>query len=1041
MERKPKIRKALFIGLGGTGAMSLIELKKKFKEVYGHVDADKASLPEFVKFMVFDTDVQGTLQKSRRQAVNAVSGKVLDVEFDPAEVIPMAAEDAGEYVMSPQNKDQFGWVPLENTKVLDALKDLDKGAGQIRLFGRVAHFFNYADIRKALADGINQIQLARHGNAHFEPLGNDDDLEIHIVTSLAGGTGSGMFMDVGMLVREILDSQGDKADIHGYFVMPSVFSYLASTEDMKRTKPNAMGALKELDFFMEFETPDRARAQIDRGNEGRMTKQWIPEHSGLHETGEANADFVTLSFMGGQGTRLTGPPYSHVYLIDAKNNKKGTFDQVEDLAATVAKGLFTAVSSMSGGLVSKDDNDNDGLPRFNNKLGWVGSVGISELVYNLPDVRLHLALRIIEKGLLDLLQPCESMAGAAQAMLEEEGLTEVGDRSDLVNSILKASTLVQMELYEDQDAKVQRTKALSTVHKCYSELEAKAKAIQADALRGLESMDRVLPESGRIHARIALMEEIEELLVSFKEEVTSDKAILEGRKGDLEKDLFNGPDSTESRLAELEGAGMIKRMLKKREIEDERDAWEVEMYDLMQLELKQEAMLQAVDVLSNLGVEVGKRLESLRLEKGNLETLLKSTSSRLAKREHEGCAKPKVGSFLKQLHGADMRKPIDLSGMSNWNPGGFLDGMTTVVGQAASADWIEQAVAFIESQNYAVLAEYSGPDAEEMTRSLLMQKLQDAKGQNPKDTEVGQLFSDLLTMSSPMIAYRPRAFRSDDDRTLTDIVDSSSTFVVCVPADNDNDALVQRLRDLFQQLIPPGKGKVEIQPVPDQKDRVTVYQRMKGIPVCALTGFDTEYSSYKRRHDRTSGEVFHVNYNWVDVMDQVKHDLKEGASVAGERALENWTKALLLGYITWNPDRDEWHIKGGNSEIEENIKGKDRSQLFEHLMSEMNYGEDMEANLRHLIRNVDPKAIRKRLDEVLVEDQLTGKPVFRDKPEDSVKNGKMYFGNETINPYVDGRTESDMYGSATYNRLGKKESLELLKMEEECLKALWKSEA
>lgn len=51
MERKPKIRKALFIGLGGTGAMSLIELKKKFKEVYGHVDADKASLPEFVKFM------------------------------------------------------------------------------------------------------------------------------------------------------------------------------------------------------------------------------------------------------------------------------------------------------------------------------------------------------------------------------------------------------------------------------------------------------------------------------------------------------------------------------------------------------------------------------------------------------------------------------------------------------------------------------------------------------------------------------------------------------------------------------------------------------------------------------------------------------------------------------------------------------------------------------------------------------------------------------------------------------------------------------
>lgn len=851
-----------------------------------------------------------------------------------------------------------------------------------------------------------------------------------------------MFMDVGMLVREILDNEGIKADINGYFVMPSVFSYLASPEDMKRTKPNAMGALKELDFFMEFETPNRARAQMDRGNEGRMTKQWIPEHSGLHETGDPNAEYVTLSFMGGQGTRLTGAPYSHVYLIDAKNDSGGTFDEVEDLAETVAKGLFTAVSSMSGGLVSKDDNDNDGLPRFNNKSGWVGSVGISELVYNLPDVRLHLALRIIEKGLLDLLQPCESMAGAAQAMLEEEGLTEVGDRSDLVDAILKASTLVQMELYEDQDAKVQRTKALSAVHKCYSELEAKAKAIQADALRGLESMDRVLPESGRIHARIALMEEIEDLLVSFKEEVTSDKAILEGRKGDLEKDLFNGPDSTESRLAELEGAGMIKRMLKKREIEDERDAWEVEMYDLMQLELKQEAMTQAVDVLTNLGVEVGKRLETLRLEKGNLETLLKSVSSRLAKREHEGCAKPKVGAFLRQMHGADMRKPIDLAGMSNWNPGGFLDGITTVVGQGAKVDdWIGLAVKFVEAQNYAVLAEYSGSDAEEMTRSLLMQKLQEAEGLNPMDTEVGALFADLLKMSSPMIDYQPRDFRSDSGQTLPNIVDGSRTFIVCVPADNPRDPLVTGLKKLFANLIPSGKGRAEIQPVPDQKDRVTIYQRMKGIPVCSLRRFDPDYSDYLRRHDRTSGEVFHVNYNWVDVMNQVKHDLKEGASVAGERALENWTKALLLGYITWNPDRNEWHIKGGNSKIDETIKGKDRSELFEHLMNEMNYGEDMEANLRHLLGNVDPKAIRKRLDEVLVEDQLTGKPVFRDKPGDSVKNGKMYFGNEAINPYVDGRTESDMYGSATYNRLNKKGSLELLKMEEECLKALWKSEA
>ena len=35
---KPKIRKSLFIGLGGTGASTLLALKKRFFEVYGHID-------------------------------------------------------------------------------------------------------------------------------------------------------------------------------------------------------------------------------------------------------------------------------------------------------------------------------------------------------------------------------------------------------------------------------------------------------------------------------------------------------------------------------------------------------------------------------------------------------------------------------------------------------------------------------------------------------------------------------------------------------------------------------------------------------------------------------------------------------------------------------------------------------------------------------------------------------------------------------------------------------------------------------------------
>jgi len=55
MATKPQLRRTLYIGLGGTGASALRQLKKRYLEVYGHVDLKNHELPEFVKFIVFDT--------------------------------------------------------------------------------------------------------------------------------------------------------------------------------------------------------------------------------------------------------------------------------------------------------------------------------------------------------------------------------------------------------------------------------------------------------------------------------------------------------------------------------------------------------------------------------------------------------------------------------------------------------------------------------------------------------------------------------------------------------------------------------------------------------------------------------------------------------------------------------------------------------------------------------------------------------------------------------------------------------------------------
>ena len=88
--------------------------------------------------------------------------------------------------------------------------------------------------------------------------------------------------------------------------------------------------------------------------------------------------------------------------------------------------------------------------------------------------------------------------------------------------------------------------------------------------------------------------------MSFKEEVKADREKLKARLEEVQKGLYSGMDSTETRLKDLLGAGMVKRMLKKREIEDESNAWQEETYELMKLTLRLEAMDKGLDVLAGL---------------------------------------------------------------------------------------------------------------------------------------------------------------------------------------------------------------------------------------------------------------------------------------------------------------------------------------------------------------------------------------------------------------------------------------------------------
>ena len=94
---KTKIKRCLYVGLGGTGMNSLLHTKKLFIDTYGEV-------PPMIGFLGIDTD-GGAYKKS------LLSNQGTPVTLDPNEQLPIL-------VNTPRpiyevNKDSFTWIAQE----------------------------------------------------------------------------------------------------------------------------------------------------------------------------------------------------------------------------------------------------------------------------------------------------------------------------------------------------------------------------------------------------------------------------------------------------------------------------------------------------------------------------------------------------------------------------------------------------------------------------------------------------------------------------------------------------------------------------------------------------------------------------------------------------------------------------------------------------------------------------------------------------------------------------------------------------------------
>ena len=241
----------LVIAIGGTGKSALLDVRQRLISRFGSYRDLKT-----IGFLALDTD----------DALDEES-----VAKDPlSEALALSASEHLHLTIS-ENKMADIRANLDTHHPALA-KWLDKeslihpsvvaGAGQIRQIGRLALLANIDKVLPAVNDALTSITSADARRSTLEYLkdsGMQDveikerPLRIFTVGSLIGGTGSGMFIDLGYLLREDtvrVMTAGQRPVSTGIFAVPLA----GRTRSGVDTRASAYAALRELNHFSDNST-------------------------------------------------------------------------------------------------------------------------------------------------------------------------------------------------------------------------------------------------------------------------------------------------------------------------------------------------------------------------------------------------------------------------------------------------------------------------------------------------------------------------------------------------------------------------------------------------------------------------------------------------------------------------------------------------------------------------------------------------------------------------------------------------------------------
>lgn len=346
-------RPTLIIGLGGVGC-------KIVEGVWRQFDAHEPTKIERrnVAFLCLDTDETDVNNRKKVMPENSVIKTSSDV-----------AATVGGYIESISSTTSvLDWFDTSSDLLLGM--ELNKGAAQVRMASRLA-----------LMASIGEGKLTAIDNSITNLLANEPErangnlIRIYIVSSLAGGTGAGSFLQIAYYVRNAMEEHGiHSCYIDGFFVLSDVLcdstDVRLNPDQIENTRSNTYACMKEL---VAFTSSDKNSGLRDIEFEYRLSQpdKRLPMHR----------------------------PYDQCFLIDFRSSNGQNLSKSENYYRQVQWFVYLQAFSPAGGKVRQDAINNMRSEIRSDGRKMFAGLGVSKLIYPVDDLYAYFSRRRVSENM------------------------------------------------------------------------------------------------------------------------------------------------------------------------------------------------------------------------------------------------------------------------------------------------------------------------------------------------------------------------------------------------------------------------------------------------------------------------------------------------------------------------------------------------------------------------------------------------------------------------------------------------------------------